>query len=114
MLSISVDKCTNNIVTRLIGVLDDRTYRQVHDAVIKAAVDGLPAVIIDVDGLEVHSDRCWAVFTRARWRVPPWPDVDRARVQGPAGSAAAHGPFGRPLYPRLLQCGRGDSRDRRG
>jgi hypothetical protein len=75
MLSISVDKCTNNIVTRLIGVLDDRTYRQVHDAVIKAAVDGLPAVIIDVDGLEVHSDRCWAVFTSARWRVPPWPDV---------------------------------------
>jgi hypothetical protein len=32
-------------------------------------------VIIDVDRLEVHSDRCWAVFTSARWRVPPWPDV---------------------------------------
>jgi len=75
MLSISVDTCTNNIVMRLVGVLDDRTYRQVHDAVIKAAVDGLPAVIIDVDRLEVHSDRAWAVFTSARWRVPPWPDV---------------------------------------
>jgi hypothetical protein len=75
MLSISVDTCTDNIVMRLVGVLDDRTYRQVHDAVTKAAVDGLPAVIIDVDGLEVPSDRAWAVFTSARWRVPPWPDV---------------------------------------
>jgi hypothetical protein len=75
MLSISVDTCGNNTVMRLVGLLDDRTYRQVHDAVIKAAVDGLPALIIDIDRLEVHRDRAWAVFTSARWRVPPWPDV---------------------------------------
>jgi hypothetical protein len=75
MLSIRVDACADNVIMRLVGVLDDRTYRQVHDAVIKAAVEGRPAVIIVVDGLEVPNDRAWAVFTSARWRVPPWPGV---------------------------------------
>jgi anti-anti-sigma regulatory factor len=57
------------------GVLDARTYRQVRDAVTKAAVDQATAVIVDVDGLTVPDDHAWSVFTSARWLVQQWPQV---------------------------------------
>lgn len=75
MLTTSIEARTDDIVVRLIGLLDARTYGQVRDEVIKAAADGPAAVIIDIDGLEVSSDRAWSVFTSARWHVPQWPDV---------------------------------------
>lgn len=75
MLTITTQACADNVVMRLVGVLDDRTHWQVYDAVIKAAVDAPAAVIIDVDGLEVRDDRAWTVFTSARWHVQQWPDV---------------------------------------
>jgi anti-anti-sigma regulatory factor len=75
MLTTSVEARADNIVMRLVGVLDARTYAQVRDEVLKAAVDAPAAVIIDIDGLEVRSDRGWSVFTSARWHVQQWPDV---------------------------------------
>lgn len=57
------------------GVLDSFTYRSVRDAVIKAALEEPPAVIVDVDGLSAPSTSAWTVFTSARWHVSIWPDV---------------------------------------
>lgn len=73
MLTSSVAACTENVVLRLVGVLDDSTYGRVRDAVIKAAIDRPGAVIIDIDGLKVRSDRALAVFTSARWHVRSGP-----------------------------------------
>lgn len=57
------------------GVLDSATYRTVRDAVIKAAIDGARAVIVDIDRLHVPAASAWTVFTSARWYVSVWPDV---------------------------------------
>lgn len=57
------------------GVLDSSTYRSVRDAVIKAALDEPPAVIVDVNRLAAPSASAWTVFTSARWHVSIWPDV---------------------------------------
>jgi len=69
---------------RLVGVLDNSTYDQLRDAVIKAAMDRPAAVIIDIDGLDVRSDSALAAFTSARWQVPQWPDVVIALACGDA------------------------------
>jgi hypothetical protein len=57
------------------GVLDSSTYRGLRDSVIKAALDELGAVIVDVNRLFVPSDSAWSVFTSARWHVSVWPDL---------------------------------------
>lgn len=57
------------------GVLDNSTYRNLRDAVIKAALDEPRAVIVDVNELAVPYDPAWSVFTSARWHVSTWPDV---------------------------------------
>ncbi|MDM3974579.1 sulfate transporter [Mycobacterium marseillense] len=57
------------------GGLDSETYLAVRDAVIKAAIDGPPAVIVDVDRLRATSVSAWSVFKSARWHVSVWPDV---------------------------------------
>jgi hypothetical protein len=65
--------------------LDVRTYQQVRDSVIKAAVDETRAVIVDINGLEVRDDHSWAVFTSARWYVQQWPEVPIALVSSDPG-----------------------------
>lgn len=62
-------------VVHLAGVLNSHTYREVRDAVIKAALDHPDAVIVDVSDLAVPAQSAWAVFTSARWHVRTWPDV---------------------------------------
>lgn len=57
------------------GTLDGRTYREVRDSVIKAALDEPQAVLVDVTALSVPSESAWAAFTSARWHVSIWPDV---------------------------------------
>lgn len=57
------------------GVLDSLTYRELRDAVIKAALEEPRAVIVDVNRLSVPSASAWSVFTSARWHVSTWPDV---------------------------------------
>ena len=85
MLTTSIEARTDDVVMQLVGVLDARTYHQLRDEVIKVAADGPVAVIIGIDGLEVPSDRAWAVFTSARCHVPQWPDI--AIVLGCSDSA---------------------------
>lgn len=57
------------------GVLDSSTYRTVRDAVIEAAIEEPPAVIVEIKGLHALSSSAWTVFTSARWHVSVWPDV---------------------------------------
>lgn len=57
------------------GTLDSRTYREVRDSVIEAAVTGLAAVIVDVSRLDAPTVTAWSAFTSARWHVRTWPDV---------------------------------------
>jgi anti-anti-sigma regulatory factor len=65
------------------GVLDSSTYRSLRDAVIKAALDEPPAVIVDVQRLSVPSASAWSVFTSSRWHVSVWPDVPILLVCAP-------------------------------
>jgi anti-anti-sigma regulatory factor len=77
----------DSTVLRLSGVLDARSYQQVRNSVIKAAVDGTRAVIVDIDDLEVRDDHSWAVFTSARWHVQTVAgSSDSADHQRPGGT----------------------------
>lgn len=57
------------------GVLDATTYHSVRDAIVKAALDAPPLVLVDVTALWAPSPSAWAVFTSARWLVVDWPDI---------------------------------------
>jgi anti-anti-sigma regulatory factor len=71
---------TGVTVLRLAGVLDVRSYPQVRDSVMKAALDAGSALIVDVDELEARDDHVWTVFTSARWDNQQWPDIPIALV----------------------------------
>lgn len=70
------------------GVLDTSTYRELRNAIVKAALEELIAVIIDVNGLDVESASTWSVFTSARWHVSTWPDVPIVLVCGDQAAAS--------------------------
>jgi len=74
---VAVDSHREGDVSILVaeGVLDNSTYRDLRDTVIKAALDEPRAVIVDVNYLWVPSAPAWSVFTSARWYVSIWPDV---------------------------------------
>jgi hypothetical protein len=57
------------------GVLDSRTYLSLRDKLIKAALDGPDALIVDVTALTVPAQSALAVFTSARWHVCQWSDI---------------------------------------
>jgi hypothetical protein len=57
------------------GVLDSRTYLQLRNRIIEAALDEPYAVLVDVNALHVAASAGWKVFTSARWHVSTWPDV---------------------------------------
>jgi hypothetical protein len=103
--SIRVDVEPRDDVTfvAVTGVLDGITYRDVRDAIIKAALDGPRAVIVDVNRLSVPSGSAWSVFTSARWHVTVWPDVPILLVCGHQQSLraiTAHGVSRHvPVYP---------------
>jgi anti-anti-sigma regulatory factor len=57
------------------GVLDSRTYLQLRNRIIGAALGERRAVLVDVNALHVPDSSSWRVFTSARWHVRTWPDV---------------------------------------
>lgn len=63
------------VVLSVSGVLEATTYAQLRDAIVKAALGGPPAVIVDVDAMAVSTPSALAAFTSARWHVSQWPDV---------------------------------------
>jgi hypothetical protein len=67
------------------GVLDGTTYRTVRDAVVKAALDVPPLIVVDVTSLQAPSPSAWSVFTSARWLVGDWPDIPIGLVCSHAG-----------------------------
>jgi hypothetical protein len=75
--SVRLNSCTSLAHTTLEieGVLDGTTYRTVRDAVIKAALDVPPLLVVDVTSLQAPSPSAWSVFTSARWLVGAWPDI---------------------------------------
>jgi anti-anti-sigma factor len=75
MLTSTTHRRESATVIQLRGVLNARTYQRVRDALVKVAVDGARAVIVDVNDLEVGDGESWAVFTSARWCVQQWPEV---------------------------------------
>lgn len=76
-------------VLTVVGLLDGTTYRELRDTIIKTALDGLTAVIVDATALDVPSESAWSVFTSARWHVSVWPDVPVILVCGnPSGREA--------------------------
>lgn len=74
-LAVSTRAWGDNQVLSVDGVLDGSTYRDLRDAVIKAALDEPRAVIVDVTDLQVSAESAWCVFTSARWHISVWPDV---------------------------------------
>ena len=75
--SLIVDERTADRATVLVvgGVLDALTYLPLRDTIVKVALDGAEAVIIDVTRLSVPAHSALAVFTSARWLVGEWPEV---------------------------------------
>jgi anti-anti-sigma factor len=57
------------------GVLDSRTYLQLRNRIIEAALDVPRSVLVDVNGLHVLASTAWSVFTSAQWHVRSWPGV---------------------------------------
>ena len=74
-LVISARRAAGHTVMAITGTLDSRTYHEVRDSVIEAAVTGLAAVIVDVSRLDAPTVTAWSAFTSARWHVRTWPDV---------------------------------------
>ena len=74
-IGIATVKASAGTLLNMTGTLDGRTYREVRDSVIKAALEEPPAVVVDVTALSVPSESAWAAFTSARWHVSTWPDV---------------------------------------
>lgn len=74
-LTVTADTAGPTCVLTVDGVLDSSTYLQLRDAIVKAALDGPRAVLVDVNNLAVPAPSAWAVFTSARWLVDTWPAV---------------------------------------
>ncbi|MCG7597659.1 STAS domain-containing protein [Mycobacterium sp. PSTR-4-N] len=74
-VAIRVTRTPGYALITVAGTLDSWTYRDVRDAVIKAALDQHDAVVVDVSGLTAPAITAWAAFTSARWHVSVWPDV---------------------------------------
>jgi hypothetical protein len=71
------------------GVLDSGTYLGLRDRIVKAALDGPTAVVVNISALRVPAPSAYAVFTSARWQVSRWPDVPVLLVCGhPTGREA--------------------------
>lgn len=104
-LHIDVTAVADAAVLTLDGVLDATTYRPLHGAIVRAALDEPRCVINDVTRLTVREDPAWAVFTSARWEVAYWPDVPIAVVcaHSQGRNRLHHNGITRyvPVYPTL-------------
>jgi hypothetical protein len=88
-LTIDLVVTSTHSMLRLSGVLDSTSYGAIRDAVVKAAIDQPPAVVVEVTDLRVPQASAWAVFTSARWLTSRWPDVPMALVcTHPSGRSA--------------------------
>lgn len=83
--TVTVDNvpCGDYVELLFHGTLDGTTYRDVRDAVVKAAIDEPRVLVLDVTDLRAPSPSAWSAFTSARWLVARWPHV-------PMGLVCAH------------------------
>jgi anti-anti-sigma factor len=70
------------VVLTVDGVLDTANSAALVDSILKATVEGPPAVIIDVTSLRVPEDSAWSLFLGARWQAGARPDVPLLLVCG--------------------------------
>ncbi|SPM32432.1 sulfate transporter [Mycobacterium rhizamassiliense] len=75
LIQIEAERHDQVAILAVSGVLDSATYRELRDAVIKAALEEPRAVVVDVNYLVVPFESAWSAFTSARWHVSTWPDV---------------------------------------
>jgi hypothetical protein len=80
------------------GVLNSRTYVQLRNCIIEAALDEPRAVLVDVNALHVPASSSWKVFTSARWHVRSWPDVPIMLICAHPGRRRAIGRGGVTRY----------------
>ena len=74
-LNVSAREAGGSRILAVEGSLDSTTYLPLRDAIIKAAIDGPGAVIVDVSKLAIPAPTALAVFTSARWHIVQWPHV---------------------------------------
>ncbi|MGW4525293.1 STAS domain-containing protein [Amycolatopsis sp. NPDC004378] len=89
------------------GKLTTRTYPQLRDFLLKCAADQPPAVVVDLDALEITDDYLVSVFVAAWMRISQWSTVPLAVVPGPAHEALFRTTPARPflrLYPSVAEA----------
>lgn len=104
LLTCELSELLHAAVVRPRGRLTTRTYPQLRDFLLKCAADQPPAVIADLDGLEIANDYLVSVFVAAWMRISQWSTVPLIVVPGPAHRALFRSTPARPflrLYPSL-------------
>ncbi len=81
------------------GLLDAVTYARLREAMVKAAAEEPRAVIVDVDGLRVHSVAALALFPAVGAEIARWPGLPLLLV---AAGEASHGMLDAYRMPRFL------------
>ncbi|MEZ0362168.1 STAS domain-containing protein [Mycobacterium sp. pUA109] len=104
-LTVSADTAGPTCLLTVNGVLDSTTYLRLRDAIIKAALDEPPAVLVDIAALKVPALSALSVFTSARWHVSTWPDIPIILVCPPSAvsDAIARNGIARyvPVFPTV-------------
>jgi hypothetical protein len=90
------------------GVLGHPTYLPLRNAIVKAALDEPPAVVVEITDLRINDDPALSVFASARWQVSEWPDTPIGLVCARADrlNTLRHSAVARyvPAYPSLQEA----------
>ena len=92
-LRIAVSEHGRSVVVEPVGRLDDSTYGQLRDVLLKQAAEHPDLVVVDLDGLGVRSAPALAVFPAVAAALGTWPGIAlRLVARGPrAAELRAHG-----------------------
>ena len=92
-LRIAVSEHGRSVVVEPVGRLDDSTYGQLRDVLLKQAAEHPDLVVVDLDGLGVRSAPALSVFPAVAATLSTWPGIAlRLVARGPrAAELRAHG-----------------------
>jgi anti-anti-sigma factor len=102
-LAISSRTEESAVVLSADGVLDGNNSAELRDAITKVSVDAPPAIVVDVNALEVPDEATWSVFVSVRWQLDSRPDIPIVLVSGNRAAREAITRSGAarfmPVYP---------------